>query len=164
MVRSLLAMQETWVRSLGWEGPLEEEMAIHSSILAWRIPGQRSLVGYSPWGHIQSGMTEWLTHTHMLTDAFEGENYNHGSNMIIFPILIYHVYSINAFLSQFSHILPQFFLTIMKYRMTWNTMIYICRWQKNLDNLKRTQSWSLMFLLLSHTLKHKINILGLKGS
>ena len=89
---------------------------------------------------------------------------NHGSNMIIFPILIYHVYSINAFLSQFSHILPQFFLTIMKYRMTWNTMIYICRWQKNLDNLKRTQSWSLMFLLLSHTLKHKINILGLKGS
>ena len=31
-------MQETWVRSLGWEDPLEEEMATHSSILAWRIP------------------------------------------------------------------------------------------------------------------------------
>ena len=30
--------QEMWVRSLGWEGPLEEEMATHSSILAWRIP------------------------------------------------------------------------------------------------------------------------------
>ena len=29
---------ETWVQSLGWEDPLEEEMAIHSSILAWRIP------------------------------------------------------------------------------------------------------------------------------
>ena len=38
MVRSLLAMQETWVRSLGWEGPLEEEMATHSNILAWEIP------------------------------------------------------------------------------------------------------------------------------
>ena len=31
-------MQETWVQSLGWEDPLEEGMAIHSSILAWRIP------------------------------------------------------------------------------------------------------------------------------
>ena len=32
------AMQETWVRSLGWEGPLEKGMAAHSSILVWRIP------------------------------------------------------------------------------------------------------------------------------
>ena len=32
------AMQETWVQSLGWEDTLEEEMATHSSILAWRIP------------------------------------------------------------------------------------------------------------------------------
>ena len=31
-------MQETWVRSLGWEDPLEKEMATHSSILVWRIP------------------------------------------------------------------------------------------------------------------------------
>ena len=32
------AVQETWVRSLGWEDPLEKEMATHCSILAWRIP------------------------------------------------------------------------------------------------------------------------------
>ena len=32
-------MQETWVRSLGWEDPLEEETATHSSILAWETPG-----------------------------------------------------------------------------------------------------------------------------
>ena len=32
------AMQETWVQALGWEDPLEEGMATHSSILAWRIP------------------------------------------------------------------------------------------------------------------------------
>ena len=38
MVKKLLAMQETWVRSLGWKDPLEKEMATHSSILAWRIP------------------------------------------------------------------------------------------------------------------------------
>ena len=40
-VKNLSAMQETWVRSLGWEDLLEEGMATHSSILAWRIPGDR---------------------------------------------------------------------------------------------------------------------------
>ena len=38
MVNKLLAMQETWVQSLGPEDPLEKEMATHSSILVWRIP------------------------------------------------------------------------------------------------------------------------------
>ena len=37
-LKHLPAMQETWVRSLGWEDPLEKEMATHSSILAWKIP------------------------------------------------------------------------------------------------------------------------------
>ena len=37
-VKRLSAMQETWVQSLGWEDPLEEEMAAHSSILAWKMP------------------------------------------------------------------------------------------------------------------------------
>ena len=41
MVKNLPAMWETWVQSLGWEGPLEEGMATHSSILAWRIPMDR---------------------------------------------------------------------------------------------------------------------------
>ena len=40
-VKNPPAMQETWVRSLGWEDPLEEGMATHSSILAWRIPIDR---------------------------------------------------------------------------------------------------------------------------
>ena len=38
LVKNQPAMWETWVRSLGWEDPLEEGMATHSSILAWRIP------------------------------------------------------------------------------------------------------------------------------
>ena len=38
MVKHLAPMLETWVRSLGWEDPLEEEMATHSSIPAWKIP------------------------------------------------------------------------------------------------------------------------------
>ena len=37
-IKKLSAMQETWVRSLGWEDPLEEGMTTHSIILAWRIP------------------------------------------------------------------------------------------------------------------------------
>jgi len=41
MVKNLPVMQETWVQSLGWENPLEEGMATHSNILAWRIPMDR---------------------------------------------------------------------------------------------------------------------------
>ena len=48
VVRTRLPLEETRVLSLGWEDPLEEEMAAHSSILAWRIPWaeERSLAGY----------------------------------------------------------------------------------------------------------------------
>ena len=44
-------MHEMWVQSLGQEDALEKEMATHSSILAGKSHAQRSLVGYSPWGH-----------------------------------------------------------------------------------------------------------------
>ena len=46
------ATQETWVQHLGQEDPLEKGTATHSSILAWRIHGQRSLAGCSPWGYM----------------------------------------------------------------------------------------------------------------
>jgi len=49
--------QETWVGSLDREDPLEEEMAIHSSILPGKSHGQRSLAGYSPWAHQELDMT-----------------------------------------------------------------------------------------------------------
>ena len=59
IVKNLLAIQETWVQSMGQEDPLEKRMATHSSILAWRIPWtERSLAGYSPWGHKELDMTE----------------------------------------------------------------------------------------------------------
>ena len=47
LVKNLPAMQETWVRFLGQEDPLEKEMATHSSTLGWRTHGQRSLAGYN---------------------------------------------------------------------------------------------------------------------
>ena len=45
MVKNLSAVQEVWVRFLGWEEPLEEGMATHSSTLAWRIPWTEELGG-----------------------------------------------------------------------------------------------------------------------
>ena len=55
-VQCLSVMQETRVQSLGWEGPLEKEMAAHSSILAWKIPwtaepGRLPSVGSQRVGH-----------------------------------------------------------------------------------------------------------------
>ena len=58
MVKNLLAMRETWVRSLSWEDPLEEGMATHSSILAWRIPMDREAWWASLWGRKESDTTE----------------------------------------------------------------------------------------------------------
>ena len=61
MVKNLPAVQETWVQSLGWEYSLEEGMATHSTILTWNPQVQRSLEGYSPWGHKESDSTEQLS-------------------------------------------------------------------------------------------------------
>ena len=56
MVKNLPAIQETGVQFLGWEDPLEKEMATHFSILTWKIPWtERSLAGYSLWGHKRVG-------------------------------------------------------------------------------------------------------------
>ena len=57
MVKNLSAMQETWAWSLGWEDPLEEGMAIRSSILAWRIPMDRGVWQTAVHGVAESDMT-----------------------------------------------------------------------------------------------------------
>ena len=49
-----------WVRSLGWEDPLEKEMATYSSILAWEVPWTEEPGGYSPRGCKESDMTQHL--------------------------------------------------------------------------------------------------------
>ena len=65
-VKNMPAIQETWVRSLGWKDPLEKGMATHTSILAWRIPRTEEPGGlYSPWGREESDTTERLTLTHL---------------------------------------------------------------------------------------------------
>ena len=65
-VEDLGSIPETWVRSLSQEDPLEKEVAIHSSTLAWKTPWmEKPGAGYSPWGHKESDMTERL-HFHFL--------------------------------------------------------------------------------------------------
>ena len=65
-VKNPSAMWETQVLSLQGEDPLEKGMATHSCILAWKIHGQRSLAGYSPWSHRESDMIERLSmHTYI---------------------------------------------------------------------------------------------------
>ena len=68
-VKDLPAVQETWVRSLGREDPLEKEMTTHSSILAWRISWTEEPGGLQYMGSKESGMTEQLTHSHVLMKA-----------------------------------------------------------------------------------------------
>jgi len=55
MIENLPAMHEIRVPSLSWKDPLEKGMATHSSTLAWKSHGQRSLVGYSLWGQKRVG-------------------------------------------------------------------------------------------------------------
>ena len=61
-------MLETWVQFLGWEDPLEEGMATHSSVLAWRIPMDREAWWAADHGAAESDTTERLT-------TVQGANY-----------------------------------------------------------------------------------------
>ena len=71
MVKNLLAKDqtpETWVQSLGWEDPLEKEMATHSSVLAWRIPWTEEPGGLQSMGLPESDTTSLLhNYTHTIT-------------------------------------------------------------------------------------------------
>ena len=99
-------MQETQVQSLGWEDPLEKEMATHSNNLAWK-----NLMDTGAWWAAvhrvaKSGMTEWLTLTYLLTDF--------GS--CLFVIICLEVFSDFLLKSSLTH----FFFSIAHY------LIYTC--------------------------------------
>ena len=61
MIKNPPTMQETWVQSLGWQEPLEEGMATHSSILAWRIPTDREAWRRTVHGVAELDTTEQLS-------------------------------------------------------------------------------------------------------
>ena len=67
MVKNPPAMRETWVQSLGWEDPLEEGLATHSSILAWRIPWTKESGALQSMRSQRVGHTGHLMHRHRLS-------------------------------------------------------------------------------------------------
>ena len=69
MVQHLSTMQETWVPSLGWEDPLEKEMAIHTSTIAWKIPWAEEP------GRLQSMGLQSLTQLSNFTFTFTFQSY-----------------------------------------------------------------------------------------
>ena len=81
MVKNQPAMQETHVRSLGWEDPLEEEMAIHSSLLAWRIPWMQEPGGLQCVGSQRVGYD--LTATSIFNRDIKG---------IAFPVVLFFLF------------------------------------------------------------------------
>ena len=78
MVKNLLAMQETWVLSLGQENPLEKVMATYSSFLPGESHGQSSLASYGPWGCKALDTPEQLMRTHTRMEF--GEQGNQSSS------------------------------------------------------------------------------------
>ena len=68
-VKNLPAMQETWVRPLGWEDPLEQVLETHSSILAWRILMDRGVWQATVHGVAKSDTTEPISRAQHSTDS-----------------------------------------------------------------------------------------------
>ena len=126
MVKKLPAIQESWVQFLGWENPLEKEMATFSSILAEKSHGQTSLAGYCSWGHKESDTTEQLTHTHICNIMTSAYYDNFASSIQICIVFIYFCFLIavartsNAMLkrsgkSGYSCLVPDFITKAFSY-------------------------------------------------
>ena len=77
VAKSLPAMQETWVWSLGWEDPLEEGMAIHSSFLAWRIPWTEEPGGLQSRGSHSWTWLKWLSSSMKVTTNHINISWSH---------------------------------------------------------------------------------------
>ena len=75
-LKSRLPMQKTWVRRLVLEDPWEKKMATHSSMLPGKSQGQKSMLGYSPWGHKELDMTQGLKHNKFYTLLLSFKNTN----------------------------------------------------------------------------------------
>ena len=96
-------MQETWVWSLGWENPLEKEMATHSSIFAWRILIDRGVWRATIHGVAESDMTERLsTAQHSLFNTRSKDNWRH---FLLTAFFMDHIFLFLAWLITFFWIL-----------------------------------------------------------
>ena len=93
-------MQETLVRSLGWEDLLDKEMAV---FLPGKFHGQRSLAGYSPWGQKESNMTELEhVHTHTRTPTHSVLSLTGVFIYLFFYLCVFHLLAVYYFANGFS--------------------------------------------------------------
>ena len=84
---------ETWVQSMGWEDPLEKEMATHSSTLAWRIPWTEEPGRLQSVGSKKSDTTEWL-HIHFQRENHAGEEYNREYVSVLVQFKKFHLFKV----------------------------------------------------------------------
>ena len=99
-VKNLPAVQETWVRSLVWEDPLEKETAAHSSILAWKISWTEEPGGLQSMGS-QRVRHDWATNTHTHTRRWSCYNQSMFASMSSLSLLpsackIFKIYSVEC--------------------------------------------------------------------
>ena len=113
-LKCLPAMWETWVRSLGWEDPLEKEMAIHSSILAWRIPWTEEPGGLQSTGSKRVGH-DWEISLSLsfMTYLLSNPKVNFSPSILhqlsaLFEEVNYHLIHKNTMLSHLFFLLPYF--------------------------------------------------------
>ena len=90
-VKRLPAIRETWVRSPGWEDPLEKEIVTHSSILPRKSHGWRSLVGYSPRGRKELDTTERLHLTFTMRHSMHSCLVNHINIYFLKDNMFFHI-------------------------------------------------------------------------
>ena len=129
-VKRLPAMQETWVRSLSQEDPRRRKWQPTPVLLPGKYHGQRSLVGYSPWGRKESDTTERLHFT--------------------FPSTMYARCSTS--LATFVVVSPFSLFAVLMYMLWLLIVVLICTSLINYFELFWCDFWQLMYLTLSHLL------------
>ena len=107
-LKHLPTMQETWVRSLGWEDPLEKEVATHSSTLAWKIPWTEEPAGYSLWGHKSQ---TWLSTAHAFLHVKRKD-----FNFFFFPLWI----------NNYPYLIIRHYLSYAFYFHRWEVYFWAC--------------------------------------
>ena len=114
MVKNLLAMQETQVWFLAWEGTLEKETAMSSSILAGESHGWRSLAGYSPWGSKELDMTERASTRVPPVNTFCARWFSYRTCSVSFQIWILLITGIRIFISNTRMLRPTYIKDLLK--------------------------------------------------
>ena len=142
-LKPLPAMRETWVRSLGWEDPLEKEMETHSSTLAWRIPWTEEPGGLQSTGSQRVGL-DW------------------GTLLLLFFIINFTLFDSWRILSKLSHSgrLEVIFLEFSKLDFFWKlwlTYVHYILFQSQADFFYIVMGW---MNAVQELLKHFYVIFG----